>query len=688
MRFKIVCFFFIVIFQISFYNVLLAQDFVHPGILHKEDDFARMRQKVAEKAEPWYGTWLTLNSSSEAQLGWNSRATATVNRGGTGDNVALLYRDVASAYQHALIYKINGDKNHGTKAVQIMNSWSSIHKTLGGNADRYLASGLFGYQFANAAEMMRGYPGFEFERFKNYMLNVYYYPLVERFLYGNQFGAEHNDACVTNYRANWDLANMASMLAIGILCDNRDIYNKGIKYFKTGAGNGCIMRSVNYLHTNLLGQWEESGRDQGHTLGGVALMGLFCEMAWNQGDDIFSYSDSRFRKGAEYVAIYNLMTKDSTGTLIGKYSLPYTSYSWKQGSNCSWKTESVLSSAGRGNGNPCWQQIFNHFARRAGMSEKIPAIREMLVQSPSNAVPSVSVHPGTYDNPNVGNLTFATDSGSCILPWLNIDLNFRSTAKLEHYGSVSSKDNRITILGSGSGFTGTADWGHFVYQKLIDDGSIITKITLIDKVDALSQSGLMIRENLEQGSVNALLSFSNEVGFVFSSRDSAGNATKFFLIENPIEKNPCWLMLSRSGDTITAFVSSDSVNWNHAGKSILKMHRLVYVGLAVSSFDKYSVCTSVFENTSVIKGKILAITPIHKVESLTFYPNPASNEINIQNAEGHELTLYNTLGNLVLQQNVSNSNQKVDISRITPGTYLLVTKDRVSANKQNVLIIR
>ncbi|MCH4565696.1 alginate lyase family protein, partial [Halomonas sp. EGI 63088] len=166
----------------------------------------------------------------------------------------------AAAYQHALIWKITGKSAHGDKAVEILNDWSATHTKLTGNADRYLASGLFGYQFANAAEMMRDYPGFEFERFKDYLLNVFYYPLVERFLYGNSFGLDHNDACITNYLANWDLCNMAAMIAIGILCDNREIYNKAIAYFKTGGGNGCITHAANRVHSPTLAQWEESGR--------------------------------------------------------------------------------------------------------------------------------------------------------------------------------------------------------------------------------------------------------------------------------------------------------------------------------------------------------------------------------------------------------------------------------------------
>src|SRR5882724_6092150 len=55
-----------------------------------------------------------------------------------------------------------------------------------------------------------------------------------------------------------------------------------------------------------LGQWQESGRDQGHATLGVCLAGAFCEMAWNQGQDMYGYSDNRIMAGFEYIAKYNL----------------------------------------------------------------------------------------------------------------------------------------------------------------------------------------------------------------------------------------------------------------------------------------------------------------------------------------------------------------------------------------------
>lgn len=36
-----------------------------------------------------------------------------------------------------------------------------------------------------------------------------------------------------------------------------------------------------------MGQVQESGRDQGHAMLDIALLGAFCQMAWNQGDALF-----------------------------------------------------------------------------------------------------------------------------------------------------------------------------------------------------------------------------------------------------------------------------------------------------------------------------------------------------------------------------------------------------------------
>lgn len=54
------------------------------------------------------------------------------------------------------------------------------------------------------------------------------------------------------------------------------------------------------------GQCEESSRDQGHSSLGLGAVADIAEIAWNQGDDVYSYMDNRLLMGLEYTAKYNL----------------------------------------------------------------------------------------------------------------------------------------------------------------------------------------------------------------------------------------------------------------------------------------------------------------------------------------------------------------------------------------------
>jgi hypothetical protein len=162
----------------------IPRSFVHPGLLHTEPDFVRMRAKVAGRAEPWVSGWNALIANGYSQINAAPRPLATVIRGGAGTNVNQLIIDIQRTYQLALRWKVSGDSRYAEQAVLYLNSWSGTLQTIGGNADRYIAAGLQGYEFANAGELMRDYPGWavaDFRRFQDMMLNVFY-PLSSRFL--------------------------------------------------------------------------------------------------------------------------------------------------------------------------------------------------------------------------------------------------------------------------------------------------------------------------------------------------------------------------------------------------------------------------------------------------------------------------------------------------------------------------
>ncbi|MEU5316809.1 alginate lyase family protein [Streptomyces sp. NPDC021056] len=328
----------------------------HPGMLHNAGDINRAKVRVAAGDDPWLSGWNKLVANSHSQSTWTNRATATVIRGGTGENYGLLYNDIAAAYQNALRWKVGGTEANAVCAAKILNAWSTTLTSIGGNADRFLAAGLYGWQFANACELMRDYSGFDLAAAQEMMARVFY-PM------NNSFLTNHNDACITNYWANWDLCNTASILAIGILNQDSAKYDQAVTYFKSGAGNGSLAHAVPYLYTDsdgyALGQWQESGRDQGHTVMGMGQMGAICEMAWNQGDDLYSYDGRRFMKGAQYVAKYNLGN-----------DVPFTTYTWGTGQNCSPSSQTAISAASRGQIRPVWAMLHFHYNRRLSLDDK------------------------------------------------------------------------------------------------------------------------------------------------------------------------------------------------------------------------------------------------------------------------------------------------------------------------------
>ncbi|MEU6915679.1 alginate lyase family protein [Streptomyces olindensis] len=367
--------------------------FTHPGMLHNWGDINRAKVRVAAGDDPWLSGWNRLTGNSHSQSTWTARPQSVVYRGsGYPENYTLLYNDIAAAYQNALRWQVAGTAANGDCAVRILNAWSNTLTSIQGNADRFLAAGIYGWQFANAAELMRGYAGFDLNRFKQMMLNVFY-PMNNQFLTG------HNDACITNYWANWDLCNMASIMAIGILCDDGAKYDQAVNYFKTGAGNGSIQHAVPFLYPGVegydLGQWQESGRDQGHTMMGMGQMGAICEMAWNQGDDLYSYDGRRFMKAAQYVAKYNL-----------NMNVPFTTYTWGSGQNCSQQSHTAISSVSRGQVRPVWAMLHYHYGRRLLLDDKYIAQMCFSV-APEGGGGDYGTTSGGFDQLGFGTLMYA-----------------------------------------------------------------------------------------------------------------------------------------------------------------------------------------------------------------------------------------------------------------------------------------
>lgn len=359
-----------------------------PRLLHTAAQLRSVRAQVLAGLQPWTAGRDRLVGNSHSRATWAPRPLGTVVRGGDGQNYAQFYNDIHAAYQNALRWHVSGDDAHAAAAAGILNAWSGTLTAVNGNADRFLAAGIYGHQFAVASDLLRSYSGFDLARAQAMLLSVFY-PMNDDFL------KRHNGAHILNYWANWDLCNMNSILAIGILCDRADLVDQAVSYFMVGGGNGSIKNAVPIIHPDGTAQWQESGRDQGHTMMGMGQMGAFCEMAWNQGIDLYGYDDSRFLKAAEYVAKYNLGNE-----------VPFQTYHWYTGTSGAYREHTVISDVSRGQARPVWELIYNHYVIRRGLPA--PHVAQFAAQvRPEGGGGDYGPDSGGFDQLGFGTLAFS-----------------------------------------------------------------------------------------------------------------------------------------------------------------------------------------------------------------------------------------------------------------------------------------
>lgn len=414
--------------------------FIHPGLLHTQSDLIRMQIMVSAGTQPWLEGWNKLTANSHSLSTYTMQGPVdTVYRGsGWPENYSKLYNDIAAAYQNALRWNINGDTACGDKAVAIMNAWSTTLKGINGSADRWLAAGIYGYEFANAAELMRSYSGWaaaDFTRFQTMMLNIFY-PMNHDFL------VNHNGACITNYWANWDLCSMSSILAIGILCDDSTKFNEAITYFKTGAGNGSIDHAVPFIYAGNLGQGQESGRDQGHQCLDISLLGAFCQMAYSQGQDLFGYETNKVLAVSEYTASYNLGN-----------TVPFTTYNYGSGTTCAPQSQTVISASSRGDIRPSWELLYNHYVNVVGVAATYCSQYATNVR-PEGGGGDYGTTSGGYDQLGFGTLTYSVSTQPIANGTYRL-LNHASGKYLDNLGATTDGAN---VAQYGTSTSGNQKW--------------------------------------------------------------------------------------------------------------------------------------------------------------------------------------------------------------------------------------
>ena len=308
--------------------------FNHPGLLHSQSDLERMRYLVEQEVDPIKSGFDVFKADSASRLDYRMR--------GPGETISrapnIMFRefdsDANASYQLALMWAINGDKAYAEKAIAIINAWSSSLERVSGR-DGVLMGGLGPFKMVNAAEILRytdsGWSDHDIKQCERMFLKAVY-PTIKDF------------APFAN--GNWEIVAIQTVMAIGVFCDDVEIFERGLQYYIDGAGDGRLSHYV----INDTGQCQESGRDQQHTQLGLALLAACCEVAWQQGLDLYGYDDNLILKGFEYTAKYNLgedVPFTETLDRTGKYH------------------HKNISEKGRGRLRAIYEMVYNHYVKRA-----------------------------------------------------------------------------------------------------------------------------------------------------------------------------------------------------------------------------------------------------------------------------------------------------------------------------------
>ena len=242
-------------------------------------------------------------------------------------------RDMRAAYDFA----VAGDE---AASVAIINAYAQTLQGFDGH-DAPLCT-IQAFDLVRAMTMMKAYATPEWGA----MIRRAILPTIDKF---------EADSPYAN--GNWGAIVNRCRMACGIFLEDSVIYQAAIDYYLHANDNGSL---PNYVSET--GQCQETGRDQGHAQLGLEALAQTCEMAWEQGDDLWGALDNRLMKGFEYTARYNL-----------GHEVPFETWTDCTGLYNDW---TVPGEMGRGKVWDIYELPYRHYVERKGL--KMPYAKRVL----------------------------------------------------------------------------------------------------------------------------------------------------------------------------------------------------------------------------------------------------------------------------------------------------------------------
>lgn len=242
-------------------------------------------------------------------------------------------RDMKAAYAFAA----NGERQ---QALAIINAYASTLKRLDGH-DAPLCA-LQCYDLVRAMTLLKDSRQPQWDE----MIRTAMLPMIRKF-----------DADSPYANGNWGAVVNRLRMACAIFLDDKELYKESKDYYLYANDNGAL---PNYVGPT--GQCQETGRDQNHAQLGLGMLCDICEMAWQQGDDLWAALDNRLMKGIEYSARYNLGN-----------DVPFQTWKDCTGLYCDWTEPGAM---GRGRLWDIYRLPYQHYVERKGL--KMPYTKKAV----------------------------------------------------------------------------------------------------------------------------------------------------------------------------------------------------------------------------------------------------------------------------------------------------------------------
>ena len=212
-------------------------------------------------------------------------------------------------------------------------------------------------------------------------------------------------------------------------------------------------------------------------------------------------------------------------------------------------------------------------------------------------------------NSNSSNTAHASVAATIPPGWTDADIGGPEFA-----GSASYVNGVMTVSGGGSNIWYSADQFNYLYESLNGDGTIIAQVLTQGNTNPWAMAGVMIRNSVTSaGSTYADMVLTPGNGAAFQYRAIAN--TSDLGNDQTSGSVPDWVEITRSGNTITGYISSNGTSWIEVGSYTFAagtMGSQVYIGLAVTAFNNSKISIATFDDIS-IAGQATPTTPTNLV---------------------------------------------------------------------------